>query len=129
MSNEVQWQEPPGRSGGKFYDYTSIIEQLKANPGKWALVVPDWKTSASPGRFRKEGCETTSRQNADGKTWSVYARFNSQNGPTPRSDAGKGRNPAIQAAIQKGTALTPPPAPKAAGGFTAHLASQNRPRT
>lgn len=102
---EIVWQDPPSR-GGKGYEH--FIEALKQNPGKWALVSPDWKTTAPPSAFRQNGCEATARKNVDGKTWSVYARAPIPKGqPRPAAPPADSK-PAVQRAVQTGTALVPP---------------------
>ena len=107
---EIKWQNPPSRSSlGTMYD--EIVEELKKNPGRWALVSEDWKTSAPPAALRKAGCESTCRANKDAKvkSWRLYARFpdGGATGPQPRpADNGKA---AVANAVATGTALTPPP--------------------
>lgn len=102
---ELTWQDPPRRSGGKGSDYDLVIESLKANPGRWAQVSADWKTSAAPAAFRQNGCEVTTRRNkaTDGeKTWSVYARCPVKVTPVSEDKL------KVDKAIATGTALTPP---------------------
>lgn len=126
---EIEWQDPPARAAGRGNDYSSTIDALKANPGKWALVIKDWKTTAAPAAFRQAGCEATTRRNADKKTWSVYVRF-PQAAPKARADAGQAQKRPVDQAVRNGTALKPPaqrpqlPAPEASGGFTKFLQSQ-----
>jgi hypothetical protein len=103
---EIVWQDPPSR-GGKGYEL--VIEALKQNPGKWALINPKWKTSAAPAAFRQNGCEATTRKNDDGKTWSFYARSPIPKAqPRPAAPAPDDKA-AVQRAVQTGTALIPPP--------------------
>ncbi|MDN4645379.1 hypothetical protein [Arthrobacter sp. PsM3] len=107
---ELTWQDPPSRRGGTSADYDAVIEVLKENPGKWALISAEWKTTTPPSAFKQNGCEATARRNKDSKTWSVYARFprpKTQPAPTAKVDAEKAQ---VRQAIQTGTALTPPPA-------------------
>lgn len=131
---EISWQDPPAKNTGRGNDYSKTIETLKANPGKWALVIKDWKTTAAPAAFRQAGCEATTRRNADRKTWSVYVRY-PEAAPKVRADAGQRRESPATQAVAAGTALKPPapsapvghralPAPAASGGFTKFLASQ-----
>jgi hypothetical protein len=129
---ELLWQDPPPKHSNRGNDYSATIEELKANPGKWALVLPEWKTSAAPAAFRQAGCEATTRQNKDKKAYSVYARYPAAAAPKTRADAGHGRKSATAQAVSNGTALKQPPQPaprqlpepQATGGFTKFLASQ-----
>ena len=50
---EIKWQDPPSRRGGTGVDYSAVIETLKSNPGKWALINNAWKTSSAPMAFRQ----------------------------------------------------------------------------
>lgn len=124
---EIKWQDPPAKNTGRGNDYSKTIETLKANPGKWALVISDWKTTAAPAAFRQAGCEATTRRNADKKTWSVFVRYPVKE-PKVRTDAGHGKKSEVEQEVATGTALRPPahslPAPEASGGFSKFLASQ-----
>lgn len=106
---EIKWQNPPSRSS-RGTQYDEIIEELKKNPGRWALVSEDWKTSGPPSPFKKAGCEATCRANKSSKTWSLYARYAPKGHvATPAPAAAKD---AVAKAVATGTALTPPPAPR-----------------
>lgn len=111
---ELTWQDPPSRRGSLHGTYEPIIEALKENPGRWALVMDNWKTSSPPAAFKQKGCEATARRNEGSKTWSVYARFPRPKATTPAAPApGAADKAKVRQAIQSGTALTPPPpAPK-----------------
>jgi len=132
MVEILSWQDPPTRNPGRGNDYSKVIEQLKAKPGQWALVIKDWKTTAAPAAFRQAGCETTTRRNEDGKTWSVFVRY--PNGdPKTRADAGNGRKaqgtpttPGAAPAQQQPAPAAPRqlPPPQASGGYSKFLASQ-----
>lgn len=108
---ELQWQDPPSRRADHA-QYDPIIETLQQHPGRWALVVKDWKTTAGPSAFKQRGCEMTTRRNSDKKTWSVYVRW-----PLPKGKAAAQVTPApdtsekaaIAKAVATGTALKPPP--------------------
>ncbi|WP_160665366.1 hypothetical protein [Pseudarthrobacter sp. ATCC 49987] len=104
---EIKWQDPPSRRGGTSRDYDAVIE--KQNPGKWALISDQWKTTAPPSAFKQRGCEATARRNEGSKTWSVYARWPHKTTPAVAApvDAEKAK---ILQAVQSGSALTPPPA-------------------
>lgn len=127
---ELVWQDPPPRRKDA-NSYAAEIEALKANPGKWALITKDWKTSSAPSAFKQAGCETTSRRNpGTDKSFSVYARFPLA-APKVRADAGIARTSKVQQAVSSGTALQPAaparpqlPAPKASGGYSQFLAKQ-----
>lgn len=108
----LKWQDPPSKQTGTSGNYDADIEELKRNPGRWALIKEDWKTSSPPGAFRQNRCEVTTRRNKDGKTWKVYARF-----PLARQRAAEAppipvnaEQAKVREAIKSGTALTPPPA-------------------
>lgn len=90
---ELVWQDPPSRRGGIGKDYSRVIDELKANPGRWALVIKDMKTTAAPAAFRQAKCEATTRRNPDGKTWSVWVRYPATPAPVVRRDAGTAKKP------------------------------------
>ncbi|AYN59042.1 hypothetical protein PBI_RYAN_52 [Arthrobacter phage Ryan] len=113
---EIIWQDPPPRKAGAQGAYAQLIEALKKNPGRWALVSKDWKTSSPPAAFRQAGCEATCRRNADKKSWSIYARY-APKGRIPADPATQAATPAapkkdskaaVQKAVAAGTALRPP---------------------
>jgi hypothetical protein len=123
---EIKWQDPPTirqRPGA----YDDVIAVLKQNPGKWALISEDWKTSAGPAAFKQQGCEATTRKNTDGKTWSVFARCPiSKEHPARIPTATEVEKAKVQKAVQTGTALKPPapaadrsPVPVSVGGAQA----------
>ena len=109
---ELKWQDPPSRSGAASgMAWQAVIEELKRNPGRWALVTDKWKTSVAPAAFRQQGCERTTRKNTDGKTYSVYARFPRPTAAaSPAAPAKAAEKAKVKEAIRTGTALTPPPA-------------------
>ena len=110
---EVVWQDPPSRRSNAS-DYSALIEVLKENPGRWALVTKEWKVSSAPPAFRQSGCEATARRNAGKKTWTVYARYPGPKTPAaaqpapPERPAPKEDKAAVDHAVAKGTALKPP---------------------
>lgn len=104
MSVQLEWQDPPQRTGGTGAQYDQVIATLKQHPGRWARVLKDWRTSSGPAAFRQQGCEMTTRRNADRKNWSVYARW-----PMPKTQPAPKEKAAVQRAVATGTALTPPP--------------------
>lgn len=109
---EIVWQDPPARNKDSKYQYQQIIDELKKNPGRWALVVPEWSTSVAPSPLKKAGCETTTRFNGkDAKTWSVYARWPEKQPDKAAPPAAVKRSAgkeAVDKAIATGTALKPP---------------------
>lgn len=104
---EIKWQDPPSRGGGTGVNYDPIIETLKQNPGRWALISDEWKTTAPPSAFKQRGCEATARRNKGSKTWSVYARYPGPKAAAAAPDQDKAR---VREAVKSGTALVPPPA-------------------
>ena len=105
--------EDPAIFNPAAFDAGAIIETLKANPGKWALVISNWKTTAAPAAFRQAGCEATTRRNEDKKPWSVYVRYPLKEAKV-RTDAGQTRKSQEVPAVAAGTALRPPaPSPQA----------------
>lgn len=70
------WKEPPapaarGRKGGT--KYAELVAELKAHPGKWALVAEGLVNRGPADYIRKQGLEVTTRIRQDGK-YDVYAR-------------------------------------------------------
>lgn len=121
---EIKWQNPPSRSR-LGTQYEEIIDELKKNPGRWALITETWKTSGPPAAFKNADCQATCRANKDTKTWSLYARYPAGLAPAAAKapDAGKA---AVAKAVATGTALTPPPpAPKRAAAATAEVRPAN----
>lgn len=102
------WKEPPPRRSGVSAAYDGVIEQLKDNPGKWALVTDEWSTSAAPAALAKAGCEVTCRRIKDSnpKKFEVYARYPE---PNPVADPKSPGKAEVKKAISAGTALKPPP--------------------
>lgn len=108
---ELKWQDPPSRiKKPRTSIYADVIQALKANPGKWALITDDWRATSAPAAFRQAKCEATTRRNDDGKRWSVWARFPLAESKG-RQDAGVAKKAKVAEAITTGTALKPPPPP------------------
>ena len=101
------WKEPPPRRSGAGADYAGVIEQLKANPGRWALITDQWSTNAAPTAFAKAGCEVTCRRIKDSnpRKFEVYARY-----PETQPEEATHADPKadVKKAIAPGTALKPP---------------------
>ena len=106
MEDNIVWQDPPTARTRRGINYDTVIESLKANPGRWALVIQDWRTSSGPAAFRQKGCDMTTRRNKDpegaDKTWSVFVRYPVKVVPPSPSKV------RVENAIATGTALKPP---------------------
>lgn len=67
---------PPGRSagkGGRPSKWAAKAEQLRANPGRWALLIEGGDTAGSAGLLRRNyGLEVSARKRPDGK-FDIYA--------------------------------------------------------
>jgi hypothetical protein len=75
VTDELTWQDPPPdrrRQGSAYID--AIAEQLKSNPGKWALIRTVKSTGSSSSTFRKRGLEVTLRRRPD-LQFDLYARW------------------------------------------------------
>lgn len=74
MAN-IKWQEPPadGRSG----EFHGILQELKAHPGRWALIAEGVSASRSTTIKRTPGYEATVRKSkqGNGSKYDLYARF------------------------------------------------------
>jgi hypothetical protein len=64
------------------WNRSSIIAQLKANPGQWALIETGstWNAVGPHATaLRKDGCEAATRRiNAEQPTVALYARWNNE---------------------------------------------------
>jgi hypothetical protein len=71
---ELQWQEPPERRRQltRSQELDAIVAQLKAHPGRWALVGKSKQSRVSKG-FYARGMEGTTRKRPDG-LFDHYAR-------------------------------------------------------
>jgi hypothetical protein len=76
---EITWAEPPatkrvGRARRTFVD--RIADELKANPGRWALVAEDaWPHTRK--QWKDRGLEVVGRRTRPGKAQeNLYARYN-----------------------------------------------------
>jgi hypothetical protein len=68
------WEDPPPRIRGGSTEPPDWLAELKAHPGKWAIVIARAKSNSTAASLRKRwGIEVTARGNkADG--WKIYAR-------------------------------------------------------
>lgn len=73
---EIKWQEPPtdGRSGDA--NLTRVLAELRANPGRWALVYEGVHASRASYIKARPGFEATSRKSATvQRRCDIYARY------------------------------------------------------
>lgn len=68
------WKDPP-RGQSRRADTDLLVEELRANPGVWALVEVDaW--SACKAKYERRGCEARTVKVSDGPTkHDIYARW------------------------------------------------------
>lgn len=76
--SDIVWEDPPEakygpRSPGRLRE---LVDQLRAHPGKWALVKANAPKSGTTNYYLRDryGCEVVQRSNADG-TFNIYARW------------------------------------------------------
>ncbi|MDR6794843.1 hypothetical protein J2X12_002854 [Pseudarthrobacter oxydans] len=68
----IQWKQPPPSRSDQI-NWDSIAEQLRDNPGRWALVAPAYgKRKCLPAESR--GLTVISRSTPEGR-FDVYAKF------------------------------------------------------
>ena len=74
----VLWEEPPpmGRHGRKPGHVAEFVEQLKANPGRWARFPDGTKSATAGGTYtaRYPGTKWTTRKLEDG-TIGLWAKW------------------------------------------------------
>jgi len=76
MPLTFKWQDPPVKTPPDEYDV--IVQKLKKQPGKWALVMTETYTS-SGNVFKKRGCEIKTSSigtNYSNGKCDVYVRWN-----------------------------------------------------
>ena len=70
----IKWEEPPTTDGDN--NWGSTVQELKANPGKWALVRENFLSTAAYAAGRHYGLEVKFVGiDAKGKASKVYARY------------------------------------------------------
>lgn len=73
----IKWEEPqevtsgPGRKS----EYAAVVNELKRNPGRWAVVAEDVAPSMAGYLKRRYGVEVTTRGVKNGKAEKVFARW------------------------------------------------------
>jgi hypothetical protein len=108
-SVKIVWKEPPPPKTGN----DAVLVELKANPGRWALLAEGKASSGMGTPWRKLGCETrTVRTNpGDAKPrYDLYVRWPAQkslgNLSVPRPAPRPAPDPAaVQRATQEATAF------------------------
>lgn len=117
MSIKLEWSNPPEQHTGQQAERARVVEKLKEQPGKWALVETHVYASTRKS-WQRLGCEASTRRRVtedDGNgstayTHDVYARWPE---PTPNTRV-------------KGTPGIVPPSP--AGGYLAGREFRNVPK-
>lgn len=71
----MKWEEPPAPAHSTAAQIEAEVRELKANPGRWALVREGMASTGATMPWKERGCETTSRKNAEGRV-DVWARWN-----------------------------------------------------
>jgi hypothetical protein len=78
---DVVWEDPPPDSRGRGLSgaaarNAAILAEVKAHPGKWALVSEDIARSVAQA-WKKKGCETRTATNGRGVTarGKLYVRW------------------------------------------------------
>lgn len=74
----MKWQEPPMPGHSTAAQIEAEVRELKANPGKWALVREGMSSTGATSPWKERGCEATSRKGADGRV-DVWARWTGEN--------------------------------------------------
>jgi hypothetical protein len=64
---DIVWEDPPPNGKGRGLGpaaarNAAILAEVKAHPGKWALVSEDIARSVA-GQWKKKGCETRTASN------------------------------------------------------------------
>lgn len=69
----IEWKNPP-RSRTGHRDWDAIADQLKANPGRWALIAPGYGNRRCDAATSR-GLTVVSRQVGETARFDIYARF------------------------------------------------------
>lgn len=73
--SDLKWEEPPSApNSGPNRKWAPVVEQLRANPGRWAFVAEGGGMSIVQTLKRYDGVEVTTRGQKNGKA-DIYARF------------------------------------------------------
>ncbi len=71
----ISWEDPSLRRGGRASEFYSIVEELKKNPGQWAVVAEDKPTSTQTYLRKRYGLEVTCRGIKGSRAAKIYARW------------------------------------------------------
>lgn len=73
----VLFQDPPASSRrGRQSKWITVVDQLKANPGQWALLVPSTKNASTAAYLKGQyGLDATIRKVDEDGNVAIYARF------------------------------------------------------
>jgi hypothetical protein len=80
---EILWQDPPPKVDSR---HAATLAALKANPGRWALLLADRTSSTAGTAWKKLGCEVEVSRKNPGETppkYDVYARWPDSPAPKP----------------------------------------------
>lgn len=74
MAGTIIWQDPPAPMKGRerTVELDALAAELKAHPGRWALVATNPYPGASK-QYKNRGLQVITRTRPDGK-YDVYAR-------------------------------------------------------
>ena len=77
----VTFQDPPASSRrGRQSKWVVVVDQLKANPGQWALLVPSTKNASTAAYLKQQyGLDATIRKVDDDGNVAIYARYMAAN--------------------------------------------------
>lgn len=83
MPEMIKWEDPPPSRNNMRVNarqkIDQIVKELKSNPGHWALVDENRKSTGNVTTWKNRGCDTTQRRTSEG-LWNVYARWPIENG-------------------------------------------------
>lgn len=73
----MKWQDPPRSERGpaRSQEMDEMADELKRNPGRWALIREGVAIGSSSAAYKRRGLETAFRQRpGDPGRWDLYAR-------------------------------------------------------
>ncbi len=74
----LRWEEPPPRCSGRRGAWTEVMEDLRSQPGEWAVVAEDYETDAAHDvarTFRRRRFEAVVRKQRHSPFRTIYARW------------------------------------------------------